>query len=251
MSRTTRSQSSLTDKETIIIFVDYLARNGNPGLIVDAWPDKENRQSSDIDAIAGPYAIEHSSVDTVANQRRDSAWFLKVVEGFEDELGCKLTFRLILTLTYEGVQRGQDWSKIRSTLREWILNESPKLAIGSHAVNDIFQIPFEFHATKRKSDRPGLLFFRFAPDIKMLPCRLREQLDPKAAKLSTYREVGKITILLVESNDIALMNDSIIWGGLRQAYPTGLPSGVDQIWFADTSIREEVVFTDMTTAVAR
>lgn len=251
MSRTTRSQPSLTDKEIISIFVDYLRRNGNPGLIVDAWPDEGNRQSSDIDAIAGPFAIEHSSVDTVANQRRDSAWFLKAVDGLEGELGGKLLFRLVLTLPYEGVQRGQDWSKIRGALREWILNESPKLAIGSHAVNDISEIPFEFHATKRKSDRPGLLFGRFEPDIKMFPSRLREQLDRKAGKLSRYRAEGKITILLVESDDIALMDDSIMWDGLKQAYPTGLPGGVDQIWFADTSIREEVVFTDMTKAVAR
>jgi len=251
MSRRTRSKPCLTDKEVIIIFVDYLARNGNPGLVVDAWPDEENRQSSDIDAIAGPFAIEHSSVDTVANQRRDSAWFLEVVGGLEDELGHKLSYRLSLTLPYEGVQCGQDWSNIRGALREWILYESPKLATGSHNIRCALGIPFEFHVTKKKSDRPGLLFGRFAPDIKKLPSRLREQLDRKAGKLSPYRNEGKITILLVESDDIALMDDSIMWDGLRQAYPTGLPGGVDQIWFADTSIREEVIFTDMTKAVAR
>ena len=118
MTRTVRSKPCLTDKEVIIIFVDYLARNGNPGLVVDACPDKENRQSSDIDAIAGPFAIEHSSVDTVAKQRRDSAWFLEVVGGLEDELGHKLSYRLNLTLPYEGVQCGQDWSKIRGAFRE-------------------------------------------------------------------------------------------------------------------------------------
>lgn len=73
MSRVPRSQPSLTDKEVVSLFVDYLARNGNPGLTVNAWPDEGNRQSSDIDAVAGPFAIEHSSVDTMANQRRDSA----------------------------------------------------------------------------------------------------------------------------------------------------------------------------------
>lgn len=250
MNRTTRRKPCLTDKEVIIIFVDYLTRNGNPGLVVDSWPDEENRQSSDIDAIAGPFAIEHSSVDTVANQRRDSAWFLEVVGGLENELGHKLSFRLSLTLPYEGIQCGQDWPKIRSALREWILKESPKLANGPHKISGASGIPFEFYVTKRRSDSPGLLFGRFAPDIKILPSRLREQLDRKADKLSFYIDKGKITILLVESDDIALMDESTMWNGLRQAYPTGLPNGVNQIWFADTSIREDVVFTDMSKAVA-
>ena len=251
MSRAHGSQQSLTDKVVVDLFVDYLARNGSPGLIVTARPDEENRQSSDIDAIAGPFAIEHSSVDTVPNQRRDSAWFLQVVKVLEDELGCKLPFRLVLTFPYEGVKRGQDWPKITAALREWILNEAPKLTTGSYSIKDIPEVPFEFHAAKRESDRTGLLFGRFAPDITKLSERLREQLDRKAGKLAVYKNEGKITMLLVESDDIALINDSIMWDGLRQAYPDGLPQGVDHIWFADTSLRNEILFLNMTKAVTR
>ncbi len=47
------------------------------------------------------------------------------------------------------------------------------------------------------------------------------------------------------------MNDGIMWDALRSAYPDGLPQGVDQIWFADTSILEEILFADMTKAVGR
>lgn len=130
------------------------------------------------------------------------------------------------------------------------MNESPKLAMGSYTIGDIPEIPFTFHAAK-KSDRTWLLFGRFMPDIKMLPGRLREQLDRKAGKLSRYQDEGKTTILLVESGDIALMDDSIMLDRLRQAYNNGLPHGVDQIWFADTSIREEILFTDMTKAMTR
>jgi len=251
MSRTTRSK--LCDKKVINIFVDYLAHKGYPGLKVDAWPDKENRQMRNIDAIAGPFAIEHSSVDTVANQRRDSDWFSKVVGGLKEELGPKLSYRLRLTLPYEGVQRGQNWSKIKDALRKWILYESPKLPTGSRWISSASGIPFKFHVTKQKSNRPGLVFYRCAPDTNkiLLPDRLRKQLDEKVTKLSPYKNKGKITILLVESYDIALMNRSIMRNALKQAYPTGLPSGIDQIWYADTSIQEKIDFTDMTKAVAR
>lgn len=251
MSGTDGYQQSLTDKEVVNLFVDYLSRNGNPGLTVNVWPDEENRQSSDIDAVAGCFAIEHTSIDTVLNQRRDSAWFRNVVKQLNDEIDCKLPFRLILTFPYDGIQRGQDWPKMAAALRVWILNEAPKLPMGSSMKLNIPGIPFELHIMTRNSPRNGLVFGRFAPDIESLPSRLREHLDRKAGKLLRYKGEGRTTILLVESNDIALMNDSIMWDGLGQAYPAGPPSGVDQIWFTDTSIREEIIFTDMTKAVTR
>lgn len=241
----------MTDKELINLFVEYLAGNGNPGLKIDAWPDEENRQSSEIDAIAGPFAIEHSSVDTVPNQRRDSVRFLQVVKTLHDEFDGKLSFRLTLTLPYEGIQTGQNWAAITDALREWVLNEATKLTIGAHRVADIPGVPFEFQAMKRSSNSTGLFFGRFVPKDNTLPIRLKEQLDRKADKLSRYKDKGRITVLLVESDDIALMDDSKMWVALRQAYPKGLPNGVDQIWFADTSIPDESLFTDMTLAVNR
>lgn len=38
---------------------------------------EKSRKTSDIDAIAGYFAIEHTSIDTLPNQRRDSDWFRK------------------------------------------------------------------------------------------------------------------------------------------------------------------------------
>jgi hypothetical protein len=44
------------------------------------------------------------------------------------------------------------------------------------------------------------------------------------------------------------MNDGIMWDALKKAYPDGLPKGVDQIWFEDTGIPEDILFTDITQA---
>jgi hypothetical protein len=251
MWEASRCPRKLSDKDVISLFVKYLANKDQPGLQVDIWPDQETRQSSAIDAIAGKFAIEHTSIDTLPNQRRDSAWFIRVVKPLEDEFRCTLPFRLNLTLPYEGIQTGQDWSGITSALKNWILNESPKLAMGAHTIEDVPGIPFEFYAMKKSSIRTGLLLGRFAPNDHTLPDRLRDQLDRKIEKLSPYKAQNKTTILLVESDDIALMNDGIMWDGLRLAYPDGLPQGLDQIWFADTSIPEELLFTEMTQAVIR
>jgi len=251
MNTAAKIHSKLTDKELIGRFVEYLSKNGRPGITVTDWPDKRNRQSSDIDAIAGSLAIEHSSVDTIPNQRRDSARFLRVVEALEDEFNSKLPFRLSVTFPYEAIQSGQNWSEITSAVRDWLLNEAPKLEMGSHIVRSAIGIPFEFRVMKKNSNRNGLLFGRMAPKDQSFPSRLKKQLDQKIDKLSLYKAKNKNTVLLVESDDVALMNDGFMWEGLRLAYPNGMPKGLDEIWFADTSIPEEIIFTNMTKAVDR
>lgn len=57
------------DSDVIEAFVAFLGEQEGLALQVDRWPDKENRQTKDIDAIAGPFAIEHTSVDSFENQR--------------------------------------------------------------------------------------------------------------------------------------------------------------------------------------
>ncbi len=251
MARKSKIQPKLTDKELISLFVEYLVKRGRTEIKINSWPDEENRRSSDIDAIAGHFAIEHSSFDTLPNQRRDSAWFKQVVEPLENKFSASLPFRLVLTFPYEAIRSGQDWSRIRDALRVWILDQSQTLTIGSHNIQGVPGIPFEFRAVKKKSDRNVLLFARFVPDDKTFSNRLRKKLAQRIDKLSRYKNKGMSTILLVESDDIALMNDGIMWDGLKAAYPDGMPEGVDEIWFADTSIPEEIVFTEMTEAVIR
>lgn len=46
--------------------------------------------------VAPPYAIEHTSLDTIENQRRDADYFLKTIEGLEPEFAGKLSYRLRL-----------------------------------------------------------------------------------------------------------------------------------------------------------
>jgi len=70
--------------------------NGYPNLRIDRTPDKETAEgdkNQDIDAMAGRFAIEHTSFDTVRNQTRDSARFLQVVGNLEAEISPKLTLQ--------------------------------------------------------------------------------------------------------------------------------------------------------------
>lgn len=251
MDNVPKSLKRFSDKEVITLFIEHFSKHGNPGIKIDVWPDQNNRQSKDIDAIAGPYAIEHTSIDTIPDQRRDSAWFLQIIRPLEDEFQNKLPYRLALTLPYEGIQIGQDWFKITDALRNWVKNESPKIPQSTRLIfiKDVPGIPFGFYCIKRNSPRTGLLFSRVAPNDQSFPDRLKAQMGPKIKKLLPYKALNKTTVLLIESDDIALMNEDIMWDGLKSAYSNGLPQGLDRIWFADTSIPKEVLFWDMTKAV--
>ena len=148
-------------------------------------------------------------------------------------------FRLRVTLEYGVVTKKQDWKAIREALKSWIINEAPCLVDGRHVLNDVPGIPFKLDVKKETDSPPGLFFARFTPDDNTLPNRIKKQFDRKAKKLAKYQGLGKTTVLLIESYDIALMNPSIMLTGIREAYPNGPPSGVDKIWYADTSIREK------------
>lgn len=237
---------NLDDKQVVLAFIDYLQKNGHSGLKLDRIPDNENRASADVDAIAGEFAIEHTSIDTVRDQRRDSDWFVKAVGELEAELSAQITFRLKIIIPYDGIKTGQNWSIIRQAFHSFVISVAPSLPDGQHVIQNHLNIPFEFRITKASERTPGLFFYRIAPDDDTLSLRIQEQFDRKAEKLTKYKQNGKTTILLVESGDIALMDKQIMLDAIRVAYGGNLPKEVDNIWYADTSISPYIEFQDFT-----
>lgn len=236
------------DRKVVNAFVAYLQDNGYPGLQVDLYPEDDN--DADIDAIAGRFAIEHTSVDTLPNQRRDSDWFMRAAGGLEDEIQNKPPFRLRIGLEYHAVTKGQDWSAIREALRTWINKESPRLPDGRHVLENVPGVPFRLYVTKARDRAPGIFFARFEPQDDSLSERIKEQFERKARKLAKYKRLGLTTILLVENKDIALMNEIKMLQAIRAAYPAGPPHGVDEVWFVDTSIPSAIEFYNFTPTIS-
>jgi len=245
--RKTLTFSSVDDRTLIDAFVEYLRDWKYPGLKVDRRPDQENRDVPDIDAIAGPFAIEHTSIDSVPHQRRNNDWFMEAVGGLEDEFP-NLPFRLNITLKYEAVTTGQNWAVIRQYIKQWIASESQHLADRVHLIT-IPGVPFEITVRKSGSRAPGLFFSRVAPNDSTLASRIRHQVDRKAQKLTPYKASGLTTLLLLENEDVALMNESIMLEAVRDAYPGGFPPLIDQVWYADTSLSSDIAFYDFTSAL--
>ena len=117
---------------------------------------------------------------------------------------------------------------------------------GRHVLDNIAGVPFRLHVKKASNRPPGIFLGRFEPEDETLPDRVREQFDRKANKLSKYHVSGKTTVLLIENDDIALMNEGRLRDAIQKAYPNDLPQGVDQVWYADTSIQNEIEFSNFT-----
>ena len=241
----------MSEQEVIVAFVSHLGLlMGHSDLSVERWPDKENRTEPEIDAIAGNFAIEHTSIDSVENHRQLDDWFLRVVKDLDQVIRECVDGGLTITLDFFTIGKGMDWNGIRTDLRSWIVDYAPSLGNGNHEIILPTSTPTEFPIAMRvwKKSAPCIVgFSRFEPEDDTLPMRIRKLLDRKARKLRKYQGSSRTTIILLENDDIALMNEAKMLDALREAYPDGLSQCVDEIWFADTSISDKPQFRDFTT----
>jgi hypothetical protein len=240
----------MKDREVVEEFIAHLAAIGYPGLKIDNRPEDDTSVSPDmrIDAIAGQFAIEHTTIDSLPNQRGKSDWFKRVVGGLEKELP-KPPYRLNITFEYDAITIGQNWAAIREALKTWLIEDSPHLPDGLSTLENLPNIPFRLRVKKQIARPPRLIFGRIAPEDESLPDRIRQQLDSKIKKLAPYQKDGLITVLLIESDDIAIMNERKMLDAIKSAYPDSLPPGVGEIWYVDTSIPSEIEFRDFTKPV--
>lgn len=233
-------------------FVIHLSKTKGIQLVITCWPDKVNRLKEDIDAIAEgsgiQIAIEHTSINTVPKQREDSARFMKVLGGLGAELCIKVTDRIRVTVDFYSVPNKISWSKLRQTLKDWLEKKIPALPNGSDYY-DIPGLPFKAHINKQASEKPSFRVARFDPKDETLSERIADSIMRKTQKLVPYKEQGFKTILLIENDDIGLMNPELMISSVKTAMQGNLQLEgikiediVDEIWYSDTSIPDDLEF---------
>src|SRR5688572_17673043 len=143
----------LTDRQVVDAFVAHRAATDHPGISVQSRPDEVERNRSAVDAIAGSLAIEHTSIDTIANQRRDGERFMQVVSEIESELSPKVPFCLRIVFPYHGIRTGQDWSEMKRGFRAWIANLTPPWKTGGRrCVSLVFRSTWRSRRPARRLD---------------------------------------------------------------------------------------------------
>ena len=85
------------------------------------------------------------------------------------------------------------------------------------------------------------MFYREAPEEGAFAQRLEKAVRRKTSKLAKYAE-DYTTVLLVESSDLALMNETTIQNAVNEIRSAAEPPICDQLWYADTSIPDYLDF---------
>jgi hypothetical protein len=90
---------------------------------------------------------------------------------------------------------------------------------------------------KKESRRPGLVVARTVPTNVAFVGEglgiMNKALDHKYAELSKYREAGYVSIMLLDSRDIALTNDVEQYKLYVRSCKAAPRDGLDEVWVAD------------------
>lgn len=235
------------DDNIVAAFVAFLAKSrAIPGLKVDRRPDTEKDGDHGIDAIAGPFAIEHTSIDTVPEQRREGAWLGTMLGDLENT--TVVSESILVVFKPGAVRPGQDWPAMRAALKRYLEGPARALPVDRWTHVRVEGVPIEvdiFRSSPVPRLQPRVAFGLFTPGDTTLPERLREACSSKIEKLALYQSGSTRTFLLLESDDVSLMNHAKMAMAVRDAYPGGRPAGVDEFWYVSSILQPELHFLDV------
>ena len=170
------------------------------------------------------------------DQRRVGQQFVEAL-GLLERLPVPARFNI--NVPYELVKVGADWTVYFLALAQWILVTAPTLPDGSFRIG-IPTTELECIALKDGSRPAGVFLSRPAPDDDTLPARISDQIVRKMKKLRRYKDDGHTTVLILETEDVALMNQHKMLEAVRTAVDGKMPEDLDQVWF--TEARGHVFF---------
>jgi len=215
--------------------------------VVTRHPDRENRGSDEIDAYAespglAGLAIEHTEIESLDYQDRDSAWFLRGLGALETELA--FPFWLGIELPYRNVEPRQDWESIRRAIATWLRANAANLPDGRTPLA-LPGVPFPLAVLKNMKGNPKVVLMRQVPPgdrDELLLARMHDRIDHKYARLGEYRRKGAQAVVVLESEDIALVSPQVLYLAFLQAMRERPRPDLDQVWLVTSYLAEGPVY---------
>lgn len=235
-------------KELIARLLDIYNKAQAYQYTITRWPDEEERTVRACDALAEfpgapPLAIEHTKIETFTSRKLDDARFQQIFASLETELKNSFPCWVELSVPTFALQPGLDWNAVKSSIKVWIINNHQTLAKGSTKCN-VPGVPFPINVVKDPDMPANFLVSRLVPPGKDDKMELVEKfcsaLIDKNDQLTKYRRSGAETVLLAESDDIALVNLSILYRAFLCAESKVSMPNINQVWMAHTYAYENM-----------
>jgi len=237
-------------KRVIREVLEFISKTINVGCKIYEFHDEIERNSPacDVLAIVGRrnVVVEHTSIDSIPDQRTDDDRFRRALGPLEKELEGGLPapgyYRLCVDMNV--IPTGLNWNVVRQRIREWCLKVASTLEIGGpfttprHFIRGTPEgVPFEVTLYRWPGRDGGFKVARFSPD-DLERQRLQvicQALATRGAKVAKYGNSGFRTILILESDDIALANNVDIGQALVKAIssPKAIPLP-DEVYLVQT-----------------
>lgn len=169
----------------------------------------------------GRFAIEHTRIESFPAQIAEGKQFAELLDPLEAGLRGRLpgAFYLYVNGKTAGIPR-LEHDAVRRALSEWILtnavNLDPEDQTGPDGNCRITEtpagVPFSVTLCRESTCEDSLLIVRSSPKERsaLLRERIGTSLGRKCPKLQQMRDNGYTSILVLESDDIALANRSAI-----------------------------------------
>ena len=220
-------------------------RDGGPMTVTDR-PDRTDRRRPAVELLfespSKRYAIEHTRIESFPSQIADGKAFSDLLEPLETALSGRLPgcFMLVVAVgATDGIRASDHW-RIRGLVERWILSRASSLE-GQGPSSTVTEqppgVPFPLILHRTPTRRGSRLrIFRGRPE-ELEPQRagrVQQAVARKCPKLAVQKVDGRETILVLESDDIALANCADICASVSLAL-AGRDDVPDSVFLVDTA----------------
>lgn len=234
------------DRETRVLeaFCKVSSRARNESWTIADYPDRRRTGSSACDAIllrdTAKVAVEIEIVEAIFGRKEDDARFLEVVQPAEEALRTAFPdFDVTVVVPFHAIPAGVKWSRITLDLSKGLLASiaaKPDDFIGELKLPGI---PFEVWVVKHRPwGSPLQNIVRWAPRDQLCDV-VQVRLDHAADQLAPYKKAGLETVILLDSDDIALTSPTDFLACVAWSRPS---NDVDVIYLVLSQYRPEQVY---------
>lgn len=225
----------------------FIASNSNSSVSDPVEPDEVERGEKAVDYQfkVGEciYVMEHTRIESYPKQIEDGRKLFDLLEpikaGLQDAIPVG-RYRLTIKALTSTQLSYKEHRKIRDKIKAWVMEKAPLLIPTDRKAASVTEnpkgVPFEITLTRGVSNTPGVYIARYVPeDLEVLRLqRMKTALSEKCPKLSKAKMKADRSVLLLESNDVALGNVDEIWNALDKALRSRVDDHPDEIYLIET-----------------
>jgi hypothetical protein len=238
------------EQDIIIAAVKLYKRCGLGSYAIDSRPDqlRKNRNHPEIDAIATAagkpkLAVEHTRLQSFEGQLLDDSRVEKLCLPLVEEIALLVPNGIHCVMPILAFAKGFAWDEACISIRNYITDNIASIPNG-RSLHSISNVPFPITIHRDPDRNTKFCIVRESPSNKKvkddLLASMQLALNHKKAKLQDYLDIGCRSVLVIESNDIALISHIDVYAAYLVAEASVDSKHVADVLYAMTADPKEI-----------